>query len=130
MKRAESKSPADIVVRNTADAVLRDLMSALVRYVNSVSMGNADMAVSSGSGAFQEAGTRLRSLDAPQHLQADFSQYAGGWTFVGNGAPCADVPGVHQQNGPRDRRVEAARIHQQGARSAAPGVRQGLQLQR
>lgn len=77
MKQAESKSPADIVVRNTADAVLRDLMSALVRYVNSVSMGNADMAVSSGF-ELSKKPEPAEKLDAPQHLQADFSQYAGG----------------------------------------------------
>lgn len=76
-KNAESKAPADIVVRRTAYFQLRDLLSALVRYVNSASAGDADKAVSSGF-ELSKKPEPVEKLNAPTHLSAEYGSYLGG----------------------------------------------------
>ena len=83
--QAEGRAPADIAVRNEKAAVLRTLIVNMARYVNNVSAGDLDKAVSSG---FELAKTPepSTSLTAPTKVTAMASDYEGsvdlGWKRV------------------------------------------------
>jgi len=73
---AESGAHAEIAKKNQSVKQLRDLLTKMARYVNSVAGGDVDKAVSSG---FDLAKTPepLDKLEAPVELSARMSDYAG-----------------------------------------------------
>lgn len=73
---AEGRAPADIAVRNEKAKALRILIVNMARYVNNVSAGDVDKAVSSG---FELAKTPepATTLTAPVELTATASEYEG-----------------------------------------------------
>lgn len=73
---AESGAHADIAVKNEAVRNLRDLLTKLARYVNSVAGGNVDKAVSSGF-ELAKRPEPIDKLEAPLELSARMSSYAG-----------------------------------------------------
>lgn len=73
---ARSGAHADTVVKNQAKAVLQALLAALVRYVNSVSAGNADVAVSSGFELSKQPDP-VDKLNAPVLVSAKVSSFIG-----------------------------------------------------
>ncbi|MBP6310885.1 MAG: fibronectin type III domain-containing protein [Flavobacteriales bacterium] len=74
--QAESRSFADLAVRNAQTVVLRTLLVNLARYVNNVALGDVDKAVSSG---FEPAKKPEPSthLDPPVKLEARVSDFEG-----------------------------------------------------
>lgn len=79
--QAKSRATADIAVRNALRVDLNELMVNLSRYVNNVSGGDVDKAVSSG---FELAKRPEPSthLDAPSKLEANVSKFAGSVDLV------------------------------------------------
>ena len=73
---AESGAHADIAMKNEAVRNLRDLLTKLARYVNSVAGGDVDKAVSSGF-ELAKRPEPIEKLDAPLELNAHMSSYAG-----------------------------------------------------
>ncbi|MBK8612858.1 MAG: hypothetical protein IPN85_05090 [Flavobacteriales bacterium] len=76
LSAAESGAHADVAKKNQSVKTLRDLLTKMARYVNSVAGGDVDKAVSSG---FDLAKTPepLDKLEAPVELSARMSDYAG-----------------------------------------------------
>jgi hypothetical protein len=76
LKEATSGSHEAVARKNAAVKSLRDLLTQLARYVNSVAANDVDKAVSSG---FELAKTPnpVDKLDAPLELEARMSDYAG-----------------------------------------------------
>ena len=73
---AESGAHADIAKKNEAVRTLRDLLTKLARYVNSVAGGDVDKAVTSGF-ELAKRPDPIDRLEAPQELSARMSSYAG-----------------------------------------------------
>lgn len=73
---AQSGAHADIAKKNEAVRNLRDLLTKLARYVNSVAGGDVDKAVSSGF-ELSKRPDPIDKLDAPAELNARYSPYQG-----------------------------------------------------
>lgn len=73
---AESGAHADIAKKNQAVRTLRDLLTKMARYVNSVAGGDVDKAVSSGF-ELAKRPDPIDKLEAPLELNARMSSYAG-----------------------------------------------------
>ena len=98
LKNATSKAPADIVVKNNAQKVLRDLLSDLVRYVNSASAGDTDKAVSSGF-ELSKKPDPVDKLDAPVMSGAKASSYIGAVDLRWEAVPHARMYQVYMTEG-------------------------------
>lgn len=85
---AESGAHAAIASKNAAVAHLRDLLTKMARYVNSVAGGDVDMAVSSGF-ELAKRPDPIDKLSAPLDLRARMSDHTGRidlrWTGVRGG---------------------------------------------
>lgn len=83
--QAESRAIADIAVRNQLAVDLRILLVNLARYVNNVSAGDVDKAVSSGFDPAKKPEPSTH-LDPPAKLEARVSAFEGcvdlGWKRV------------------------------------------------
>ena len=79
--QAQSRSFADIAVRNAQTLVLRTLLVNLARYVNNIALGDVDKAVSSGFELAQvpEPST---SLEAPSKLDVQAGSFEGSMELV------------------------------------------------
>ncbi|MBK9175267.1 MAG: fibronectin type III domain-containing protein [Flavobacteriales bacterium] len=71
-----SGAHADIATKNEAVRNLRDLLTKMARYVNSVAGGDVDKAVSSGF-ELAKRPDPIDKLNAPVELNARMSSYAG-----------------------------------------------------
>ena len=76
LENAQSGAHADTVVKNQAVKTLDGLLNSLCRYVNSVSAGDADKAVSSGFELIRQPDP-VDHLDAPTSMKASSGSYIG-----------------------------------------------------